>query len=112
LIRRGLGGDPVEESFEVVTVESPVEGPCGVVVASLEGGELFGQLLGTGDVVRCEQLALDDREVDLDLVQPGACTGVWTMTAFGKASRGRAAAVQPRWEDPLSTTQNTRRAVA
>ena len=64
MIRRGLGGDPVEESVEVVTVESPVEGLGGLVVAGFEGGELFGQLVKTGDVVRGEQLALDDGEVD------------------------------------------------
>ena len=34
------------------------------------------------------------------------------MIAFGKASLSRAAAVQPRWEEPLSTIQNTRRALA
>jgi hypothetical protein len=60
----------VEEILEVVPVESPVEGPRGLVVASLEGGELFGQLFETGDVVGGEELALDDGEVDLDLVQP------------------------------------------
>ena len=37
-----------------------------MVVAGLEGGELFGQLLETGEVVGGEQLALDDREVDLE----------------------------------------------
>ena len=34
------------------------------------------------------------------------------MRAFGNASDRRAAAVQPRCEEPLSTIQNTRRAVA
>ena len=41
-----------------------------------------------------------------------ACTGRWIMRAFGNASDRRAAAVQPRCEEPLSTIQNTRRAVA
>ena len=34
------------------------------------------------------------------------------MTAFGNALETRAAAVQPGWEEPLSTTQDTRRALA
>ena len=34
------------------------------------------------------------------------------MVAFGNAAESRAAAVQPRCEAPLSTTQNTRRAEA
>lgn len=38
--------------------------------------------------------------------------GVWTMTAFGNAVVSRSAAFVPRWEEPLSTIQNTRFAVA
>ncbi|GAA0848727.1 hypothetical protein GCM10009525_70820 [Streptosporangium amethystogenes subsp. fukuiense] len=41
-----------------------------------------------------------------------ACTGVWTITAFGKRAQSRSAAALPRWEEPLSTTQNTRLAEA
>lgn len=41
-----------------------------------------------------------------------ACTGGWIIRAFGNASDRRAAAVQPRCEEPLSTIQNTRRALA
>jgi type II secretory pathway pseudopilin PulG len=37
-----------------------------------------------------------------------ACTGVCTMTAFGNRRVRRSIAARPRWEDPLSTTQNTR----
>ncbi|RPK74602.1 hypothetical protein EES42_07960 [Streptomyces sp. ADI95-17] len=38
--------------------------------------------------------------------------GVWTMTAFGNAAVSRSAAFLPRWEEPLSTIQNTRLALA
>jgi hypothetical protein len=38
-----------------------------LVRASLEGGELFGQLLEAGGVVGVRELALHDDEVDLDL---------------------------------------------
>lgn len=41
-----------------------------------------------------------------------ACTGVWTITAFGNAADSRSAAFLPRWEEPLSTIQNTRLALA
>ncbi|MFH8894395.1 hypothetical protein [Streptomyces sp. NPDC017949] len=38
--------------------------------------------------------------------------GVWTITAFGNAAISRSAAFFPRWEEPLSTIQNTRFALA
>jgi hypothetical protein len=41
-----------------------------------------------------------------------ACTGVWTSTAFGNAVVSRSAAFCPRWEEPLSTIQRTRFALA
>jgi hypothetical protein len=77
-----------------------------------ERGEPGGKDLEVGEVVGGEQLALNDGEVDFDWLSQEACTGRWIMVAFGNASLSRAAAVQPRCEEPLSTTQNTRRAEA
>ena len=41
-----------------------------------------------------------------------AWTGRWTRMAVGHAVRIRSIEARPAWEDPLSTTQNTRRAEA
>jgi hypothetical protein len=37
---------------------------------------------------------------------------VWTRVAVGHALAMRSMDAWPRWEEPLSTTQNTRRALA
>ena len=102
----------MEQVVEVVACESPVEGFGGLVVAGFERGDPVGEFVEAGGVVGGEQFALDNGEVDLYLVQPRCVDRVWIMIAFGKASVRRAAAVQPRWEEPLSTIQNTRRALA
>src|SRR5262249_32121706 len=41
-----------------------------------------------------------------------AWTGVWIKTVFGYLRVRRSAAALPRWSDPLSTTKNTRLALA
>ena len=41
-----------------------------------------------------------------------ACAGRWISCAFGQAVTIRSAEAAPRWEDPLSTIQNTRSALA
>jgi hypothetical protein len=55
---------------EVCSIEAPVEGVGGGVVTLLECCDLLGEVLEVGEVIRREQLALNDGEVDLDLVQP------------------------------------------
>ena len=52
-----------------------------------------------------------EKKISIWFVQE-AWTGVWTMTAFGKALAKRSMAFWPRWEEPLSTTQWTRLALA
>jgi hypothetical protein len=63
--------DPGHQVLEVGRGELPSEGPGGLVVALFEGGESVFDLVKAGEVVGCEDFALDDREVDLDLVEPG-----------------------------------------
>jgi hypothetical protein len=54
--------------------------------------------------------ALDDGEVDLHLIQPrGVHRGVH-HDRVGVLAASRSIAFWPRWEEPLSTTQNTRSA--
>ena len=88
--------DAGQELVEVGAGESPVEWPGGGVVVLLEGGDLVGELVRALEVVGAEQLALDDGEVNLDLVQPGGVDGRWTIWAFGRALLGRSAAAQFR----------------
>ena len=83
-----------------------------MVVAVFEGGDPVGELVEVGEVVGGEDLALDDGEVDLDLVEPGGVDGQVDQAAFGQRLASRSIAAWPRWEEPLSTTQNTRRAEA
>ena len=57
-------------SLEILTGEAPGErlAQGGVPPAELDNAVL--QLLQAGAVVRCEHFALDDRKVDLDLIEP------------------------------------------
>jgi hypothetical protein len=55
--------------------EAPVERLRDRVVAALELVECAGEGGGVGEVVGVEQLALDDRVVDLDLVEPAGVYG-------------------------------------
>lgn len=93
-------GDALEEPVEVGAGESPVERCGGGVVAGVEGQHPFGECVEVGEVVGGEDLALD------------ACTGRCTSWAVGQAAVIRSIEVCPRCEVSLSTTQNTRSALA
>jgi hypothetical protein len=60
-----VGGEAVEESIEIVSGEPPVEGLGDDVVAELERGQPLTDLVGIGEVVGYQHLALQDREGDL-----------------------------------------------
>ena len=59
-----------QELVEVGAGEAPVEGSCDLVVVVFELVQGAGEDREVLEVVGREQLALDDREGDLDLVQP------------------------------------------
>jgi hypothetical protein len=61
-----LGEQPVE-----VAGEGPVEGSCDLSVVLAEAEQSLGERVEGVEVVRGQRLALDDREVELDLVEPG-----------------------------------------
>ena len=65
-----------------------------------------------GEVDAGEDLAMEDGEVDLRLVEPGDVNGKLNVLGLRPASRIRSTARWPRWLLPLSTNQNTRRAEA
>ena len=62
-----------KERVQVTTREGPLEWFGGPLVASLEGHHVPLQIGKALEVARGKQLALNDREVDLDLIEP---TGV------------------------------------
>jgi hypothetical protein len=49
----------------------------------LQGEDLLFELVQALEVVGGEQLALDDGEADRDWLSQDACTGRWTICAFG-----------------------------
>lgn len=109
-----IGGVPVESGQQIVQVgggELPLERLCRGVVAVFEGSEPvpdLGEVKSFGETtLRCTT----EKKISTWFNQE-ACTGVCTSTAFGKAAASRSAAFLPRWEEPLSTTQNTRFALA
>jgi hypothetical protein len=59
-----VGVDPAQQVGEVGTSELPGERPGDFVVAGLERGEAVAGLVQAGEVVGCEDLALDDGEVE------------------------------------------------
>ena len=60
--------------------------------------------------VQRENLALHDREIDLDWMEPTGLDGPCTSTRFGYRCYRCSTARAPRCDEPLSTIQNTRRA--
>src|SRR2546422_8386962 len=95
-----------QERSEVRAGELPLEGPCHPLVVVVESKQAIPQLRQRRKVIRREHLALYDREVDLDLVEPAGMTGVWTGTIVGQRRRSRSSAFLPRWDEPLSVIQN------
>jgi hypothetical protein len=61
-----------EESVELAAGEAPVEGRGRLLEVVLEGEDARGELVEVAEVGWGEQLALRDREVRLDLVEPEA----------------------------------------
>src|SRR5215208_489535 len=68
-------GETREEPVEITAGELPGERLGDSLVAFLKGDEAFAQNLEIRQVVRSEDLALNHREVDLDLVEPGGMSG-------------------------------------
>ena len=104
------------ESFqavgEIVGSEFPLKGFGGRVVADLEAVEALLDDVEVGEVVRRQCFSLDDREVDLDLVEPGRVDRGVHQNRVGELFGEPVDGLLSRWDEPLSTTQNTRSADA
>jgi hypothetical protein len=65
------GGCELDEEFgEVLTGELPFEGTSGGLPVVLKVQEALGDGVEIGKIIGCEDLPLDDGEVDFDLVEP------------------------------------------
>jgi hypothetical protein len=72
--------EALQECGELVAGEVPLEGLSGLFVAVLEGEQALLDLGEDGDGLWGEDLALDDREGDFDLVEPGRVDGEITVS--------------------------------
>ena len=63
-----VGVDAVQEIVQIGAGELPAERCGDGVVADLERGEAVADLIEAGEVVRADDLALDDEEVNFCLV--------------------------------------------
>ena len=95
------GGEPVE----VGSGERPLErvGDLAVVVGEAE--QPFGERVERGEVVWGERFALHDREVELDLVEPGSVDREVDQAGVLLPFSIRRIELLPAWELPLSTIQ-------
>ena len=67
-----LQGEPRQKLDQVGAGELPLERPSHLLVAGLEGQDALAEVVERGGIAGSQHLALQDREVDLDLVDP-AC---------------------------------------
>jgi hypothetical protein len=96
---------------EVVAGEGPFERASDLPLVLGERRQSVGERLEGGEVVRRQRFGLHDREIQLDLVQPGGVGGEVDQLARGWwFSAIRCTDARPQWLEPLSTIQNTRRA--
>ena len=59
-----------QKHVQVTAGEGPLEGSGGALIAALEGHQTAFEGSQIGKVARREELALNDGEVDLNLVEP------------------------------------------
>ena len=71
-----MGGTELNKEFgEVLTGELPFEGPRSGLPVILKIQKTFGDGIEIGKVIGCQNLPLDNREVDFDLVEPTGMDG-------------------------------------
>jgi hypothetical protein len=84
-------GEPLDQRGEVVAGEVPVEGLGDLVPVAFEVVEGPGNRCEVVEAVGLEHCALDDREVDLELVEPAGMDGRVDEDEVGGSSRSGAA---------------------
>lgn len=88
--RTSLALDSCHEVGEVLACECPMERRSGLLVVGLKAKQAILNFGERGEIVGGEHLALDDREVDLDLVEPAGMN--WGVHRHD----GRPGFLQPR----------------
>jgi hypothetical protein len=106
------GGQAGQQRVEIGARERPSERARDGAVVLAEGQQPLAELGERAEVVGGQCLALDDREEQLDLIQPGGVDRQWIRRALGQALCLRWIEAWPACELPLSTIQKTRRADA
>ena len=103
-----------DQGVEIGAGELPLEWMSDAFEVALEVRQSLGDRLQAREVVRGQHFALHDREVDLDLVEPARVdrTVDRNQSIIGWAFIRRWTDAWPRCDEPLSITQNTRRAVS
>jgi hypothetical protein len=85
--------------------ELPTERLGDLLVMLPESQKAFGQLIEVGEVVGSEYLALNQREADLDLVEPGGMhRKMGEPQSLSQPPSRRHTEASLRWEEPLSTS--------
>ncbi len=67
---QGVVAEPRQEGCEIPAGESPVERDGDLLIVMLKGKQTFLDLGQRREIIGDKDLALDDREVNLDLIQP------------------------------------------
>jgi hypothetical protein len=109
---RCLSGKGGQHAPEVGAGEAPLERRGDRAVALAEGEQGGLERGERGPLVRIEDLALEDAEVELDLVEPGRVERGVDDPDRRPPLAEASSVLGPRWLLPLSTIQNTRRALA
>jgi len=78
-----LVGQSLEELGEILACELPLERFGCLLVESLEGEEPLLEFVEVGDIAGVEDLALEDGEIDLDLIEPARMDGQMDKVGVG-----------------------------
>jgi len=99
-----------EEFVQVGAGEGPPKRTGGLLVMVLEGQQALLEFGEGGEVIGREDLTLDDGEIDLNLVEPAGVDRGMDQHDRGPRRAQAVGSFSPRWEEPLSVIQKTRRA--
>ena len=95
-----------------MSCEFPIERRGARLIAFAERHDAILQLEERGTIVRREHVALQDREIGFDLIEPARMDGQMHEDEIRPRLRQPFNGGLPRCAEPLSTIQKTRRAVA
>src|SRR5207247_7260568 len=104
------GGKFREKLMQLRTRKGPAKRFRKGLIAMLKCQEVVFQRGQGREIIRRQNFALHDREIDLDLIQPARMDRRWTGRSVGQRCCKRVSPLAPRCGEPLSMIQKTRRA--